>query len=109
TVAQDTTAATPWRLIVAADIGETTRAIGRFNGVLAIALAILLALLGAAALAQVTVGLAPLGALQRSLAAVHEGRSQRVEEAFPAEVQPLVDDFNRVLDRNAEVVARART
>lgn len=109
TVAQNETTATPWRLIVAADPGETIEAIDRFNGVLATSLAILLALLGAAAVAQVTVGLAPLGALQRSLAAVHEGRSERIEEAFPAEVQPLVDDFNRVLDRNAEVVARART
>ncbi len=109
TVAQDTTTATPWRLIVAADLGETTEAIARFNGVLATSLAILLALLGAASVAQVMVGLAPLGVLQRSLAAVHEGRSRRIEETFPAEVQPLVDDFNRVLDRNAEVVARART
>ncbi|MBX3636865.1 MAG: ATP-binding protein, partial [Rubrivivax sp.] len=75
----------------------------------AASLAVLAALLGAAALAQVAVGLAPLRALQRALAAVHEGRAQRLEEAFPAEVQPLVDDFNRVLDRNAEIVTRART
>jgi signal transduction histidine kinase len=40
---------------------------------------------------------------------VHEGRAQRLAGRFPAEVQPLVDDFNGVLERNAEVVARART
>jgi len=57
----------------------------------------------------VAVGLAPLRALQRALAGVHEGRAPRLAGRFPDEVQPLVDDFNRVLDRNAEVVARART
>ncbi|MBX3638081.1 MAG: sensor histidine kinase [Rubrivivax sp.] len=109
TVAPEGTAPARWRLMVAADLAGTTEAVERFNGVLAASLAVLAVLLGAAALAQVAVGLAPLRALQRALAAVHEGRAQRLDEAFPAEVQPLVDDFNRVLDRNAEIVTRART
>lgn len=103
--------ATPvaWRLMVAADLTETTAAVARFTGVLVGSLAILLVLLCAAAVAQVAVGLAPLRALQRALLAMHEGQSQRLAGSFPAEVQPLVDDLNRVLDRHAEVVARART
>ncbi len=101
--------ATPWRLIVAADLRETGAAVVRFNGVLAASLAALLVLLCAAALAQVAIGLAPLRTLQRTLAGVHDGTSQRLDGSFPSEVQPLVDDFNAVLDRNAEVVARART
>jgi signal transduction histidine kinase len=100
---------TPWRLIVAADLRETVAAAQRFNGVLAASLATLFVLLCAAALAQVAIGLAPLRALQRTLAGVHAGTSPRLEGQFPSEVQPLVDDFNAVLDRNAEVVARART
>ena len=98
-----------WRLIVAADADEPAQAALRFNGSLALTLAVLLALLGTAALAQVALGLAPLRALQRALSAVREGRSERLDGRFPAEIQPLIDDFNRVLDRNAEVVARART
>lgn len=109
TVKRDDAAGTPWRLLVAADLRETEAAVARFNGVLAASLTVLVVLLGIAALAQVAVGLAPLRALQRALAAVREGRSPRVEGRFPAEVQPLIDDFNVVLDRNAEVVARART
>lgn len=109
TVKQDDAAATPWRLLVAADLRETEAAVDRFNGVLTASLAVLLVLLCAAAVAQVAVGLAPLRALQQALATVHEGRSQRLEGRFPAEVQPLIDDFNAVLERNAEVVARART
>jgi signal transduction histidine kinase len=109
TVRRDDAAATPWRLLVAADLSEIDAGVGRFNGVLAASLGGLLLLLGAAALAQVAVGLAPLRVLQRALAAVHDGRAARLAGRFPDEVQPLVDDFNRVLDRNAEVVARART
>lgn len=102
-------AGTPWRLLVAADLSETEAAVDRFNGVLLASLAVLLGLLCAAAVAQVAVGLSPLRALQRALATVREGRARRLEGGFPAEVQPLIDDFNSVLDRNAEVVARART
>jgi signal transduction histidine kinase len=46
--------------------------------------------------------------LQQGLAEVHAGRAQQLGGRFPREVQPLVDDFNAVLDRNAEIVERAR-
>ncbi|MCB2022917.1 MAG: ATP-binding protein, partial [Burkholderiaceae bacterium] len=83
---------TPWRLLVAADLQPTAAAVARFNGVLAASLLLLLALLCAAALAQVTVGLAPLRALKQALAAVHAGTAPRLEGRFPSEVQPLIDD-----------------
>ncbi|WP_157264276.1 sensor histidine kinase [Azohydromonas aeria] len=98
-----------WRLLVAADRHETAEAVERFNGVLAWSLAALLGLLLLAAATQVSIGLAPLQALQQALAAVREGRRPRLQGRFPLEVQPLADDFNGVLERNAEVVARART
>lgn len=109
TVRRDGDDATQWRLLVAADLRETDAAVARFNGVLAVSLTALLALLGIAALAQVAVGLAPLKNLQRALARVHDGRAERLEGDFPLEVQGLVDNFNTVLERNAEVVQRART
>jgi signal transduction histidine kinase len=98
-----------WRLAVAGDLAEVTAASDRFARVLALALLGLGLLLSLAALAQVSVGLAPLRALQRALADLRTGRSPRLQGAFPAEVQPLIDDLNGVLDRNAEVVERART
>ncbi|MGS5089489.1 sensor histidine kinase [Hydrogenophaga sp. A37] len=98
-----------WRLIVAGDMQEATGAVARFTGVLAASLLALGVLLVLAALAQVAVGLAPLHAMHRALAQVQEGRSPRLQGRFPTEVQPLIDGFNGVLDRNAEVVARART
>jgi signal transduction histidine kinase len=98
-----------WRLLVAGDLQDTEAAVRRFSGVLLGSLAALGGLLMLAAWAQVAVGLAPLRALQRALAAVHGGQTARLDGRFPSEVQPLVDDFNAVLDRQAQSVVRART
>ena len=98
-----------WRLVVAGDVAQVSQAVQRFSGVLAASLAGLLLLLLLAALAQTAVGLAPLRALQRTLGDLRAGRSRRLEGRFPLEVQPLIEDFNRVLDRHEEVIARART
>jgi signal transduction histidine kinase len=94
---------------VAADLQDTHQAVTKFDQVLALSLLLLLVLLALAAWAQVSMGLKPLRALQRSLQDVREARSPRLQGLFPSEVRPLVDDFNAVLDRNQEVVARART
>ncbi|NML18552.1 sensor histidine kinase [Azohydromonas caseinilytica] len=98
-----------WRLLVAADRRDSAAAVAEFNRLLAGSLAVLLGLLMVAATAQVAMGLAPLKALRRGLNAVREGRQQFLEGEFPQEVQPLVDDFNGVLQRNTEIVVRART
>ena len=98
-----------WRLMVAADTREVNAATREFEGVLAASLGGLGLLLAVAALAQVGVGLAPLRTLQRALQQVREGRASRLEGRFPSELQPLADEFNGVLDRNAQVVERART
>lgn len=98
-----------WRLVVAGDLQETQQAVQHFTGVLVMSLLALLVLLALAAWAQVAVGLRPLRALQRSLQDVHQGHATQLQGVFPQEVQPLVNDFNQVLQRNAEVVARART
>lgn len=98
-----------WRMIVAADLKDTREAVTRFTSVLAASLLVLFLLLALAAWAQVAVGLKPLRALQRSLKEVQQASSPRLMGVFPTEVQPLVDDFNRVLDQNHQVVERART
>jgi signal transduction histidine kinase len=97
-----------WRLMVAGDLREAGAAVDRFTGVLAASLGGLGVLLALAALAQVAVGLAPLKTMQQGLQRVREGRQQRLQGRFPNELQPLIDEFNGVLDRNAEVVERAR-
>lgn len=101
--------AAPLRLLVAADRAVLAEPIGRFNHMLAIALGTLAAGLTVAAIVQVLVGLRPLARLRRKLAAQNAGDSNRIEGSFPSEIQPLVDDFNKVLAMNAEIVQRART
>jgi signal transduction histidine kinase len=97
------------RVIVAANAALVVEPVARFNRILAIALALLATGLAVAALVQVRVGLRPLARLRDGLAAVREGRSTAIDGRFPAEIQPLVAEFNAVLARNAEVVTRART
>ncbi|HPO20424.1 MAG TPA: ATP-binding protein, partial [Rubrivivax sp.] len=92
-------AAASWRVLVAGDTAPMRAAIDGFERTLALSLAGLTLLLVAAALAQVAIGLAPLRALRAALQQLHAGRSTRLQGRFPAEVQPLVDDFNAVLQR----------
>jgi signal transduction histidine kinase len=98
-----------WLLRVGQDTREMDEAVASFVGVLALSLGVLAAALMAAAVAQVAVGLAPLRSLQTAVSALRAGQMPRLEGDFPAELQPLVDDFNGVLDQNAQIVARART
>lgn len=98
-----------WRVMVAADLAQTHVAIAGFNRVLALSLSVLLLLLGAAAWMQVRVGLGPLRALLQEVQALRAGQRQRLPALQADEVQPLVEDFNAVLDRQDATVQRART
>ncbi|MDQ7988182.1 MAG: HAMP domain-containing sensor histidine kinase [Candidatus Dactylopiibacterium sp.] len=98
-----------YRLVVAGDLRFNLEATERFGQALGLGLGLLFLLFVATAWAQVSVGLRPLRDLQRALKDVREGRSTRLAGRFPAEVQPLVEDFNQVLAANAAIVERART
>jgi signal transduction histidine kinase len=102
------TPARSWRLMVAADTRSTQDAVNRFGNVLIFSLTALLLLLVLAAFAQVYVGLRPLRSLEQALKDLREGRSQALQGNFPQELLPLTDDFNRVLERQAQTLARAR-
>lgn len=98
-----------FRLMAAASERFMLEPVARFHHMMWLALAVLAAGLVVAAVVQVLVGLAPLGALRDALAQVRHAQSQRLEGRFPQEIMPLVNDFNKVLTHNAEVVERART
>jgi len=102
-------AAHRYRLIVAADEQLMVAPLDQFNNALWLALGALGIGLVLAALVQVAVGLAPLRRLRVALGAVRTGKAQQLEGDFPAEISPLVEDFNTVLAQNAEIVVRART
>ncbi|WP_375464623.1 ATP-binding protein [uncultured Methylobacterium sp.] len=52
--------------------------------------------------------LGPFRTLRAELGAVHAGRRTRLPEHFPEEVQPLVDDLNRLIAAQARSLQRAR-
>lgn len=98
-----------YRLIAAADESLMTEPVASFSGALWLALVVLGIGLVLAALVQVFVGLAPLRKLHAALGKVRSGETPQLDGDFPAEIMPLVDEFNTVLAQNAEVVERART
>ncbi|MBL8395836.1 MAG: sensor histidine kinase [Candidatus Accumulibacter sp.] len=98
-----------FRLIAAADEALMSAPVARFSGALWLALGVLGIGLVVAALVQVFVGLAPLRKLHAALGKVRSGETPQLDGDFPAEIMPLVDEFNTVLAQNAEVVERART
>lgn len=65
-------------------------------------------MVAAVSVLQVRIGLEPLHALQRDIAAVRRGDAERLEGDYPAEIQPVTDELNALVDHNREVVERAR-
>ena len=63
----------------------------------------------AAIFVQVKYGLRPLQRLQASLTAIREGKSEKLEGEFPAEIQPVAEELNLLIESNAMIIERART
>lgn len=61
-----------------------------------------------ATLLQVRIGLEPLSELRRDIAAVRRGDAERLAGEYPAELQPVAQELNALVDHNREVVERAR-
>ena len=97
-----------WYLVVAANADDLEHDIRDWVRMLSVFLVILFVSLSIAAIAQVRVGLAPLRSLQSALHRLRGGPLERLEGQYPQEVQPLIDDFNSVLDHSVQVVTRAR-
>jgi signal transduction histidine kinase len=57
---------------------------------------------------QVSLGLHPLRVVGRDLNAVQTGQIRRMTRRFPDEVSPLVESINKLLDRQENLVRKAR-
>lgn len=97
------------RLVVAGDKALLAEPLQRFTRMLLIALGLLALGLALAVTVQLQLALRPLGLLRARLAAVRSGGAEQLEGSFPQELQPLVNEFNHVLQENADMVLRART
>lgn len=57
---------------------------------------------------QIRVGLEPLHELQRDIASVRRGDTERLMGDYPAEIKPVTQELNALVEHNREVVERAR-
>jgi len=78
-----------------------------FHFGLSITLLVLALVFLSAGFAQVRSGLQPFGQLRTRLSAVRDGHGRRIEGNYTAEVQPLVNDLNSLLDQREKAVQRA--
>lgn len=53
--------------------------------------------------------LRPLQRVRVSLTDVREGRAERLQTGFPAEIEPLAVEMNALIDNNRRIVERSRT
>jgi len=101
-------AETELRVIVAEDRRNLAASRTTFLRLLVPALVALFIVLTLAMALFVRRALAPFRVLQADLLAVHDGTRARLPEHFPDEVQPLVQDLNRLLDAQERALIRAR-
>jgi len=96
------------RVAVAIDEAYLGSAVRRFTGALLPFLGLLALLLTAAAWGHVTIGLRPLTAIRRKLAAIGSGETRRLGNDFPDEVKPLAEEIDALLDARERQIAKAR-
>ncbi|WP_127144144.1 sensor histidine kinase [Pelagibacterium montanilacus] len=76
---------------------------------LAASIALLGLVLALATIVQVRFGLAPLRRLSANLRAIKTGKTTRLPAEPIAEIAPVVDEMNALLEANRQTIARART
>lgn len=59
--------------------------------------------------AAILLGLQPLQRVRNALALVREGTAQRLDGSFPAEIEPLANETNALIENNRRIVERSRT
>ena len=96
------------RAIVALDAADVVVATRAFAADLFPYLAVIAIVLMAAGYAQVVVGLRPLGTVRARLAAIGQGTTRRLGDAFPNEIRPLAAEVDALLDARDGQVDRAR-
>ena len=99
----------PVRVAAAADLARVSAVAADFARDLAMALGILGLVLAIATSIQVGLGLRPLDALRRGVAEIRSGRRQHLPAAVPAEVRPLVEEVNALLDAQEQEIERSRS
>jgi len=96
------------RIAAAVDEAELHGAVSQFVSDVAASLLLLAGILMLASWLQISVGLRPLAALRRSVAAIRSGQQSHIDIEGPTEVMPLVQEVNSLLDDRETAVAAAK-
>ena len=99
----------PLLFMVAGPVSDIEQDVRAFSIQVAITLFVLGLGLWLAVWFQVRFGLRPLQTLKQALADIRQGKTERLPQSFPEEVQPVVSELNALLDHNASLLQRART
>jgi len=96
------------RLDVFGPAAQVDDALARLDRILLLTMAALVAMLVLTAIVQARLGLRPLARLRAALAAMDQGRAERIGVGYGPDLDPLARELDQLLTRNARVVARAR-
>ncbi len=96
-------------VLVAGNFDELSDEVQAFRNALIASLVLLGAGLLVAIFFQVRFGLRPLRVMEGGLSAIREGKAERLDGEFPAEIQPVADELNLLIQSNSEIIERART
>jgi signal transduction histidine kinase len=99
----------PVLVAVAIDRADIDAATQEFRADMAPFLGVLAALLLAANLIQIQLGLLPLGAVRRKVAEIRAGLAQRMGAAYPSEIQPLTEEVDELLASREAQLLKARS
>jgi signal transduction histidine kinase len=98
-----------YSVLVAGNYDELSAEVKTFNRALVSSLVLLALGLALAVFVQVRFGLRPLRAMQANLLAIRQGEATELKGQYPAELTPVADELNLLIQSNAEIVERART
>lgn len=99
----------PLQIVAALDRSDLTASQQSLFRLLVLSLGALGVILVIAMSVFIRLALRPFDALGRGLQTIHAGASRSLPGHFPAEVQPVVDDLNRLIQFQDAAVERART
>lgn len=99
----------PLHVAIAASRHDVDRELKTFDRLLLVSFVLLAAGLAAAMAVQVGYGLRPMKRLTGELETLRKRAGGRLSGGYPAEIAPLAEALNTVLDHDAELVERART
>ena len=98
-----------YSVLVAGNYDELSAEVQSFNRALISSLVLLALGLALAVFVQVRFGLRPLRAMQAKLLAIRQGEVTELKGEYPAELRPVADELNLLIQSNGEIVERART